>query len=109
MEVNNKICEYLGWTKFSDGVYIPTMEHKRTLNIENNVYAFESIKLDFFNNYDWVMLIVNKLESDGWEVISKNNECIISKDDLIFTNKSYTKNSRLNSLYWSITQVLLTK
>lgn len=101
-ENNKKIAEFLGWEIQSDptrpkfGTVKPTQD-KDFLDVR---YSDEDLK--FHNDWNWLMEVVEKIESLGyWIEIHGGtiNRCLIGSINSSYESFKVTKNTKIEAVY----------
>ncbi len=85
IENNRLIAEFRG-------KLLETGEYELPLDEETRLRYWD-VELQYHTSYDWIMPVVEEIESMGYDVIIDGNTCIISRDeswfeDIEFYNKS---------------------
>ena len=96
-ENNKLIAEFMGCTHPFNEIHDATL-----YKIEQG--TFELDELQYHKSWDWLMLVVNKIEDMGCEVVMTNAECTISG-----ANDYYVKSigkSRIGATYLAVVEFI---
>ena len=93
LEGNTLIAEFMGWDKWNTGTFETPFEDASYVNGEPNHFC-EARHLKFYSSWDWLMPVVEKIESMSYKVHINTGNCeiysceLFEKDNLII-NKYY--------------------
>ncbi len=98
------IAEFLGWEKTAYGdedYYTHNEYHGGNCLWQYSAYRPQHMK--FHNDYNWLMVVVDKLEEEGFSVVIKFGSCIIDPNrDNVKKIAKFSPNRALNIFLASI-------